>query len=87
MRKIESLKNYQSVNIDFPFNQKGNRADGVPAVSFEAIKELIDRASSLGFDTVAFDTNVPINAQTGELQLQVIGDEYNGDKTFPLDIY
>jgi len=87
MSKIEPLNRYQSANIDFPFNQKGNRVDGVPAVSFQAIKEIIDRASSLGFDTVAFDTNVPINIQTGELQFQVAGDERNGDKTFPEDIW
>ncbi len=86
MPKIESLDKYTSVSVDFPFNMKGLRVDGVPAVSFEAIKDIIDRALSLGFDTIAFETNVPIDIQTGNLQFSV-SDEWNPDRSFPLDIW
>ena len=87
MPKIEPLDRIQSINTDFPFVQPNDfKANGKLATSFETIKEMIDRAIVLGFDTVAFDTNVPINAQTGELQFQVAGSS-NGDKTFPQDIW
>jgi len=87
MPLIEPLINVKSVNIDFPFVQPGDfRADGKLSTSFDTVKEMIDRAIQLGFDTVSFDTNVPINAQTGELQLFVAGDG-NGDKRFPEAIW
>jgi len=87
MPKIEPLDRFQSINIDFPFVQPNDfKANGKLATSFETIKEMIDRAIVLGFDTVAFETNVPINPQTGELQFQAAG-SFNEDKTFPQDIW
>jgi hypothetical protein len=87
MAVIEPLIKVKSVNIDFPFVQPGDRKiDGQLATSFSTVKEMIDRAIQLGFNTISFDTNVPINAQTGELQLTVSGST-NGDKTFPQAVW
>lgn len=86
MAKIEPLNQFQSINIDFPFVQVGNTENGILATSIDTIKPMIDRAIVLGFDTIAFDTNVPINAQTGDLQFSVAESD-NGDKTFPADIW
>ena len=89
MAKIEPWDQIKSVNIDYPFEQKGDyRLDGVPVTSFIAIKELIDRAVELGFNAIGFDTNVPIDIRTGELQLSIPHEDYpdysdgNRDKSF-----
>ena len=89
MPKIESLYQVKSVNIDFPFAQKNDfRPDGKLATSFVTIKEEIDRAMVLGFNTISFDTNVPINPLTGELMLRV-GDNLlgNNDKSFSDEVW
>jgi hypothetical protein len=89
MPKIESLYQVKSVNIDFPFAQKNDfRPDGKLATSFVTIKEEIDRALVLGFNTISFDTNVPINPLTGELMLRV-GDNLlgNNDKSFSDEVW
>lgn len=87
MAKIEALEKVKSVNIDFPFAQPGDyRADGTLATSFVTIKEMIDRAVTLGFNTISFDTNVPINAQTGELLL-FVQDDNNGNKAFSEEVW
>ena len=89
MPKIESLYQVKSVNIDFPFAQKNDfRPVGKLATSFVTIKEEIDRAMVLGFNTISFDTNVPINPLTGELMLRV-GDNLlgNNDKSFSDEVW
>jgi hypothetical protein len=88
MPLIEPLNGVKSISIDYPFTQKGDfRSDGNLATSFYTTKIMIDRAIQLGFNTVSFETNVPINVQTGELQLNVASDPYNGDKSFPEAIW
>jgi hypothetical protein len=89
MAKIEPWDQIKSVNIDYPFEQKGDyRLDGVPVQNFIAIKELIDRAIELGFNAIGFDTNVPIDIRTGELQLSISREDapdysdVNSDKSF-----
>lgn len=89
MSKIESLDQVKSVNIDFPFAQKNDyRLDGNLATSFVTIKEEIDRAVTLGFNAISFDTNVPINPQTGELMLWVADNPIgNNDKSFSAEVW
>ena len=88
MPQIEPFERIKSVVIDMPFTQNGDyRADGKLATSFDTVKEMVDRAIKLGFNAISFETNVPINVQTGELQLYVPGDPNNGDKTFPKSIW
>ncbi len=86
MARIEKLVQIKSINIDFPFAQTIRRLDGNLATSVITIKEMIDRAVSLGFNTISFDTNVPINIQTGELQLKVEGSS-DGDKSFSEEVW
>jgi len=87
MATIEKLTQIKSINIDFPFIQKNDfRLDGYLATSFISIKEIIDKAARLGFNTISFDTNVPINAQTGDLLL-IVNDSPNGDKSFSDEVW
>jgi hypothetical protein len=87
MAKIESLQRAKAVNLDFPFEQPNDfKLDGVLATSFSTLKQMIDRAVELGFNTVSFDTNVPINHLTGELMLFVPNDG-NGDKKFSPEVW
>ena len=87
MAKIESLQRAKAVNFDFPFEQPNDyRLDGVLATSFSTLKQMIDRAVELGFNTVSFDTNVPINHLTGELML-IVPNDGNGDKRFSPEVW
>lgn len=84
---IEPLVRVKSINIDFPFVQPlDKKIDGTLATSFTTVRGMIDRAIQLGFNTISFDTNVPIDAQTGSLQF-LVPNSVNGDKTFPEDIW
>jgi hypothetical protein len=89
--KIEPLNKSAIINIDFPFDQPNDfRADGKVATSFATLKEQIDKAKSLGFDAVSFDTNVPIDVRTGKLQLFISADipyTVNRDKSFSEEIW
>lgn|GEM_PF-1973944 len=90
MGTIKPLSQAKVVNIDFPFFQRDDfRADGSIATSFVTVKEMIDRAVELGFNGVAFDTNVPINAQTGELYLYIEDYRFSGnaDKSFSEEVW
>jgi hypothetical protein len=90
MATIEPLRQAQVVNIDFPFFQSEDyRADGSLATSFVTVKEMIDRAVEIGFDGVAFDTNVPIDIQTGELDLFIEDYRFSGnsDKSFSEEVW
>ena len=94
MPTIETWDKIKSVNIDMPFSQNNDfRLDGSKATSFKTLKEQIDRASTLGFNAIGFDTNVPINIKNGELQLFITKNdnpsfaEGNRDKSFPEDVW
>jgi hypothetical protein len=90
MSVIEPLRQAQVVNIDFPFFQGADyRADGSLATTFVTVKEMIDRAVEIGFDGVAFDTNVPIDIQTGLLDLYIEDSRFplNADKSFSEEVW
>lgn len=86
--KIEPLDRVAIANIDFPFEQKNDfTPDGLNTTSFAHIKRIVDKAKSVGFDAIAIDTNVPINIQTGELQLLTPEGHSNRDKSFSPEIW
>jgi hypothetical protein len=94
MPTIESWDKIKSINIDFPFAQKNDfRLDGEVTTSFKTLKEQIDRAVKLGFNTIGFDTNVPVNIKNGELQLYITKNDYpdyadgNRDKSFSEEVW
>ena len=94
MPVIESWDKIKSINIDFPFAQKNDfRLDGEITTSFKTLKEQIDRAVELGFNTIGFDTNVPINIKNGELQPYITKNDYpnyaegNRDKSFSEEVW
>lgn len=58
---------YRSVVIDIPHDYSSVTANGVIATSFENVKLTIDRAKCVGFNTVVFQTFIPIDATTGLL--------------------
>jgi len=90
MAQIQPIREIKSVNIDFPFMLAGAfRSDGKLATSFFTIKEQIDRAKAIGFNAVNFDTNVPIDAQTGKIDLFIENSRYpgNADKTFSGEVW
>ena len=78
---------FLSASIDLRFDQKNDyTSDGLVVNSFENVKRTIDSAKAAGFKSIDICTNVPINALTGELQLNVDSGP-NGDKRLPKDIW
>lgn len=56
---------YRSVVIDIPHDHAGVTSKGIVATSFENVKLTIDRAKCVGFNTVIFQTFIPIDTTTG----------------------
>lgn len=58
----------KTINIDFPYFHGSNlRSDGSVATSFVTNKELIDRAIGIGFNSISFDVDIPIDPSSGRL--------------------
>jgi len=77
-----------SANIDLRFDQPNDfTSDGLLVNSFANVKKTVDRAKSVGFNSINIDTNVPINVESGDLQLTTPSGNYNTDKQLPQDIW
>lgn len=56
--------------IDLRFDQKEDfTLDGVLVNSFDAVKPMVDRIKALGYNGVQLQTNIPINTDTGQIDL------------------
>jgi hypothetical protein len=63
-------------------------ADGKLVNSYDAVSRVIDKIDCVGFDTVVFQTNIPINVATGKLELyDSTPGAYNRDKNIPKDFW
>jgi hypothetical protein len=80
---------YRSAIMDMRFEQPNDfTADGKPVASYDAVVRVIDKIDCVGFDTVVFQTNVPIDVATGNLALyDSTTVAYNRDKNIPKDFW
>jgi hypothetical protein len=81
--------NYRSAIMDMRFEQPNDfTADGKLVNSFEAVVPVINKIDCVGFDTVVFQTNIPIDIATGKLELydSRLG-AFNPDKNIPKDFW
>jgi hypothetical protein len=80
---------YRSAIMDMRFEQPNDfTADGKPVASYDAVVRVIDKIDCVGFDTVVFQTNVPIDVATGNLALyDATTVAYNRDKNLPKDFW
>jgi len=77
-----------SASIDLRFDQPNDfTPDGLLVNSFANVKKTIDRVKSVGFNSINIDTNVPINVDSGDLQLTTPSGNYNTNKQLPQDIW
>jgi len=80
---------YRSAIMDMRFEQpKDFTADGKLVAGYDAVSRVIDKIDCVGFDTIVFQTNVPIDINTGHLALydsSPVG--YNRDKNIPKDFW
>jgi hypothetical protein len=53
--------------IDIPHDHNSTTAQGVQATGLQHVSRVIDRAKCVGFDTVVFQTFIPIDPATGAL--------------------
>jgi len=60
---------YRAAVFDTRRDEFTYTADGLQTTGFEATKLMIDRARCVGFDTIVFQTNVPIDTATGLIRL------------------
>ena len=80
---------YRSAILDMRFEQPNDfTADGKPVNSYEAVATVINKIDCVGFDTVVFQTNIPIDIATGKLALydSRLG-AFNPDKNIPKDFW
>lgn len=80
---------YRSAIMDMRFDQLTDlTAEGLMVSSYRAVVPIIDKINCVGFDTVVFQTNIPIDIATGNIQLydaNPVG--ANRDKSLPKDFW
>jgi hypothetical protein len=85
---IKKLDQDYIVSIDLRFDQERDfTTDGFPVNGFDHVKKFVDDAKARGFTAIELDTTVPINADTGELQMLTPEGEFNRDKSLPDDTW
>jgi len=80
---------YRSAIVDMRFEQPNDfTADGKLVNSYEAVVPVINKIDCVGFDTVVFQTNIPIDIATGKLALyDSRPGAFNPDKNIPKDLW
>jgi hypothetical protein len=80
---------YRSAIMDMRFEQPNDyTADGKLVASYDAVTRVIDMIDCVGFDTVVFQTNIPIDVKSGNLELYDSSPvAYNRDKNVPRDFW
>ena len=80
---------YRSAIMDMRFEQPMDfTADGKPVAGYEAVTRVIDKIDCVGFDTIVFQTNIPIDTATGKLELyDSRPGAWNPDKNIPKDFW
>lgn len=80
---------YRSAIMDMRFDQLNDvTADGKLVNSYDAVVRVIDKINCVGFDTIVFQTNIPIDITSGNLALyDSTPVAYNRDKNIPKDFW
>jgi len=80
---------YRSAIVDMRFDQPNDfTADGKLVSSYDAVVRVINKIDCVGFDTVVFQTNIPIDVTTGNLALyDSTPGAFNPDKNIPKDFW
>ena len=80
---------FRSAIVDMRFDQPNDfTADGKPVNSYEAVVSVINKIDCVGFDTVVFQTNIPIDIASGKLELyDSRPGAFNPDKNIPKDLW
>jgi hypothetical protein len=80
---------YRSAIMDMRFEQPNDfTADGKLVASYDAVNRVIDKIDCVGFNTIVFQTNIPIDVKTGNLELYDSSPvAYNRDKNIPKDFW
>jgi len=80
---------YRSAIMDMRFEQYTDfTADGKLVASYDAVSRVIDKIDCVGFNTIVFQTNIPIDVKTGHLELYDSSPvAYNRDKNIPKDFW
>lgn len=80
---------YRSAIVDMRFDHPGDfTTDGKLVASYDAVVRVINKIDCVGFDTVVFQTNIPIDVTTGNLALyDSAPGAHNPDKNIPKDFW
>jgi hypothetical protein len=88
VKPIRKPNTYRSAVLDMRFDQPDFNNQGMLVNSYNAVTLYIDKINCVGFDTVVFQTNTPIDTATGALMLydpDVLSS--NRDKSIPKDFW
>ena len=79
---------YRSAIMDMRFEQLDYTSDGKLVAGYDNVSRVIDKIDCVGFDTIVFQTNIPIDVKTGNLELYDSSPvAYNRDKNIPKDFW
>jgi hypothetical protein len=80
---------YRSAIMDMRFEQPNDfTANGKLVAGYDNVSQVIDKIDCVGFDTIVFQTNIPIDVKTGNLELyDSRPGAFNPDKNLPRDFW
>lgn len=88
VKPIRKPNTYRSAVLDMRFDQPDFNNQGMLVNSYHAVTLYIDKINCVGFDTVVFQTNTPIDTVTGALMLyDPDASHYNRNKSIPQDFW
>jgi hypothetical protein len=88
VKPVLDADKYRSAIMDMRFEQGDRTADGKLVNGYDAVIRVIDKIDCVGFNTIVFQTNIPIDVTTGHLELyDSTPVAFNRDKNVPKDFW
>ena len=88
VKPVLDADKYRSAILDMRFEQSDYTEDGKLVNGYDAVTRVIDKIDCVGFNTIVFQTNIPIDVKTGHLELyDSTPGAYNRDKNVPKDFW
>lgn len=78
---------YRAALIDVPHDHTGITAQGITATGLQHVSRVIDRAKCVGFDTVVFQSFIPIDPATGLLTYYDPAGGTDANRDLPADYW
>ena len=70
--------------VDYRFDDSSLNINGVTTTSYAGMTPMVDHIKKVGYNTIVFQTEVPVNTDTGQLDLNAVPAQ---PRTLPKDFW